>query len=393
MKTLINWLIAGIITSSGAVIAGGIGGGGSGVHPAGTPSIVDNGNATAITIDSAENVGIGNSSLENFHSDYSALQLGGNATFMAHSVQGPVTGLYTANNAYYDGIDSRWEYISASDASLYELRAGGHHFKAATAGALPDDPITWTTALAINSAGNVEVNGTSTFDGQVILAASTTETRRLSIGDGRTGNGYAHIDLIGDATYSGYGLRIIRADIGANSATQLRHRGTGSLDFVAEEAADIGFYTSGIERINISSNGNVTSAKSCASGYTRISPNYCRLNGSYLGTVLTRDVCTTVAAPATDAVLVDMQFIAEANGASGIASRNSGVAGYTGGGCSTAQNVVLAQGYEFVATTSTISKTFGVVSVKVVGGNSYVKQYDDAGNTGSGRYLIVGYHD
>ena len=80
---------------------------------------------------------------------------------------------------------------------------------------------------------------------------------RIEVGEGRTGNGYAYVDLVGDTTYSDYGLRIIRNNSGANTSSQFIHRGTGTLNFKNWDAANMTFDTSNIERMRITSAGNV----------------------------------------------------------------------------------------------------------------------------------------
>jgi hypothetical protein len=71
-----------------------------------------------------------------------------------------------------------------------------------------------------------------------------------------TGDGIAYIDLLGDTTYTDYGTRILR-NATANGTTDLRHRGTGGLQIIAQEAAPIQFYTTDTERARITSSGNV----------------------------------------------------------------------------------------------------------------------------------------
>ena len=82
----------------------------------------------------------------------------------------------------------------------------------------------------------------------------------ISIG-GTVGNNNAYLDFIGDATYTDYGLRVLRNDGGANTTSDFRHRGTGAIRFIAEEAGSFQFFTSGTgasnERLSIDSNGNV----------------------------------------------------------------------------------------------------------------------------------------
>ena len=80
---------------------------------------------------------------------------------------------------------------------------------------------------------------------------------RIEVGEGRTGNGYAYIDFVGDTTYSDYGLRLIRNNSGANTSSQLVHRGTGNLEFKTWDAGAMIFSTTNSERMRITSSGNV----------------------------------------------------------------------------------------------------------------------------------------
>ena len=94
-------------------------------------------------------------------------------------------------------------------------------------------------------------------NGNMYLSASSTEARSINLGLGRSGNGSSFIDLIGDATYTDYGLRIVRTNSGANSSSKVVHRGTGELLFEALEAADINFKTNSTNRMRIKSTGEV----------------------------------------------------------------------------------------------------------------------------------------
>ena len=102
--------------------------------------------------------------------------------------------------------------------------------------------------------GNVNVGGGAV---DIRPANGSTDTCSLEIGDGRTGNGYSHIDLVGDATYTDFGARIIRTNTGPNASTLMYHRGTGDLYFIAVEAAPIAFSTSSVERMRITSAGKI----------------------------------------------------------------------------------------------------------------------------------------
>lgn len=88
------------------------------------------------------------------------------------------------------------------------------------------------------------------------IPASTTESRGIEVGNGRSGDGDAYVDLIGDATYTGYGARFIRFG-GANSASAFYHRGTGPLNLVALDAGRIQLYTTNTLRFTIAADGGM----------------------------------------------------------------------------------------------------------------------------------------
>ena len=105
----------------------------------------------------------------------------------------------------------------------------------------------------------LDVVGTTTITGSINIHPSngTTDSAFIQVGQGRTGDGYAYIDLVGDTTYTDHGLRIIRNNTGANASSNITHRGTGDFIITATEAAKLGLRTSNTERITILSGGNV----------------------------------------------------------------------------------------------------------------------------------------
>jgi len=126
----------------------------------------------------------------------------------------------------------------------------------------PDGSSVPSPRLAILSNGNVGIGTTTpgaTLDvaGNLHMSGHSTNTASLEIGQGRTGNGYANIDLHGDTTYTDYGLRVIRENTGPNAQSSIYHRGTGPLYTAAVDAAPIVFATSNAERLRIDPNGNV----------------------------------------------------------------------------------------------------------------------------------------
>jgi hypothetical protein len=118
-----------------------------------------------------------------------------------------------------------------------------------------------TERMRITSTGLVGIGTTSpgqalSVNGSIDILASTTETRQLQIGFGRTGDGLSLIDFVTDATYTDFGMRISRS-AGENGTSFINVRGTGGLDIRTTDAAPIVFLTSATERMRILSGGNV----------------------------------------------------------------------------------------------------------------------------------------
>jgi hypothetical protein len=83
---------------------------------------------------------------------------------------------------------------------------------------------------------------------QFLQNGGSTEDHNIRIGGGRSGSGYAYLDIVGDTTYSGYGLRLIRLNSGANAGSNIEHRGTGSLQLIVVEGGYLTFHTSSVQR-------------------------------------------------------------------------------------------------------------------------------------------------
>lgn len=129
-------------------------------------------------------------------------------------------------------------FASSSDVNISNIADGELlKFDSATSKVIP-------TSLVENGNGNLN------------LRAASTESRYIRIGDGRTGNGYSYIDLVGDNVNT-YGLRLIRNNDGENAASILRHEGTGNFRFRGVDASAMLFETDDTERVRITSGGNV----------------------------------------------------------------------------------------------------------------------------------------
>ena len=179
-----------------------------------TPGIVDNSNATAITIDSSENVGIGvspPSSATLF--DYLFVNGIGVAGL------GTEGGLY--NNAYYDG--SAYKRINTGYASRIYMASDSSllYDQASTSSAGTD--VTFSTALKIDSSGRVGI-GTS------------SPSSKLLVSDTSGGN----IAIFTNTT---------SADLAINCSS--------GVTLLTPSTGTLAFGTSNIERMRIDSSGNV----------------------------------------------------------------------------------------------------------------------------------------
>ena len=103
--------------------------------------------------------------------------------------------------------------------------------------------------MRLDSAGDLTVKG-----GQINISKAGA-LNHLEIGSGQTSNQYAYMDLIGDTTYTDYGLRVIRGNTGANAVSQILHRGTGAFDILTQDAASLNFHTGSVKRLEIDSSG------------------------------------------------------------------------------------------------------------------------------------------
>jgi len=119
----------------------------TGVGVAGITSTAD---ATAITIDSAENVGFGVTPSA-FHNSYTGLNVGKTGTLLAHTSDDD--GIYIGSNSYYSTAGN-YKYIMDGKAAEIKMDADAAHFKFRTAASgTAGNAITWTDRLEITDDG------------------------------------------------------------------------------------------------------------------------------------------------------------------------------------------------------------------------------------------------
>jgi hypothetical protein len=113
------------------------------------------------------------------------------------------------------------------------------------------DAATARTALAAMGTGG------GTFSGNIGVGAGVGSSfASIELGSGRSADGDAYFDLVGDTTYSDFGFRFIRKG-GANSQTQMFHRGTGDLYISTVDAAAIKFAVSGSQHTTFATDGSI----------------------------------------------------------------------------------------------------------------------------------------
>jgi hypothetical protein len=203
------------ITVTGTVAATAYTGDGSALTGTGSPSIDDNGNATAITIDSSENVGIGTSS-PSYTLDVYKSSVGDVARFNSTSGNRSLNITSADNGAY---LGAEWDRNINSAGGIHTwsvndtermriLSGGGITFNGDTAAANALDDYeegTWTPAPTVGSASSA--SGTYTKIGRMVVVTgfvsgmNTVNNEPLSI-TGLPFTGGNIVQCVGQAMWS-----------------------------------------------------------------------------------------------------------------------------------------------------------------------------------------------
>jgi hypothetical protein len=114
------------------------------------------------------------------------------------------------------------------------------------------------TQVQYNNAGGLVGSADFTWNNgtKVLTVAGTVAGPALELGTGATGDQTVLIDMVGDTTYTDYGLRLQRAG-GANGGSYIVNRGTGALTLRNVDAAPVTIQTSNTERLRIDSSGRL----------------------------------------------------------------------------------------------------------------------------------------
>jgi hypothetical protein len=147
--------------------------------------------------------------------------------------------LHAPNITLADGIYHKGDtntYINFLTDTIQMATAGSPRVYINSAGDVGIGTNAPTTGRKLDVHGDIEV----TEDLFIGATGSSRSEHKIKIGQNRSGNGYAYIDLIGDAAATSYySLRLIRNHTGANATSQIIHTGTGNFSIDASDGANI----------------------------------------------------------------------------------------------------------------------------------------------------------
>ena len=155
--------------------------------------------------------------------------------------------------AVEDGLQATPSLTFTNDLNTGVFRSGADALAIVTGGQYAI-VCTSTQAVGIKTANP---NAALHVAGNTRVGADSAADAILEIGEGATGNRTSYIDIVADTTYTDYGLRVIRNNTGANATSEIKHRGTGAFNIIAQEAAAIEFYTTNSPRVAIDSSGRL----------------------------------------------------------------------------------------------------------------------------------------
>ena len=187
-----------------------------------------------------------------------AIEVGSSSLTCGAHISGAIRFESTSNTIQVCAGASGWKSLVSGTAGNANVAGATGDIQFNTGGALAAD----TGQLFWDATTNELGIGTGTPGAPLHVSASAvwfggTGASALELGGQSVGNQYSFIDLVGDDTYTDYGLRILRGNTGPNAGTNIFHRGTGGLFLITQEPAAIGFQTSSTTRMTVTADGDV----------------------------------------------------------------------------------------------------------------------------------------
>jgi hypothetical protein len=149
---------------------------------------------TAVTLDNAQNMGLGVTPSAWYSTNSQALQFGAGSAY-SHSYSGS-TGFGLSYNCYSSTQGGGWKYVANGYANIYEQSGGVHAWYNAASGTAGGS-VSFTQAMTLDASGNLIVGGTTTFGG----GAWWTKSFTVNGSTGSTSD--AGVDIIGYRTGDG----------------------------------------------------------------------------------------------------------------------------------------------------------------------------------------------
>jgi len=139
-------------------------------------------------------------------SDFRALQVSSSGSYLTSYISGATVNqwLFIGNNAFYDSVDSRWEYIRSKPSAQYIQYNNEHQWLRDTGTQTAGAACSFTQAMTLDASGNLLV-GTTSAGGRLDVQTATGDCAARIKSNAAGSNATLSIDYV-----NSYGTQIIR---------------------------------------------------------------------------------------------------------------------------------------------------------------------------------------